>query len=294
MRNEVRANEPIENQINELLDSFRTRFWLVEHKWFVRCYGQSQNGINYIFLYTLPYAFKHFYAHSPYISLRSTAPNDNDYWSYDRVNYLSYEPHLFADPAMSQIRFSNIHKLSISLPFDDRFLTIISKLDHLLSMYVKVEDDNDSVIPQLQLLLDQAPRLHSLVFGPWMTSSSQVPPIENTNASIYELNLQGYADRDNLRCFDDHQCATLSRSPLGVQCKMLHIKVLNRTNVLYLVNTMPNLQALNVHCEEDNWNEEEDLSTEDELVEWLRQRLPSTCTITRDTYYVHDILLWIR
>ena len=61
---------------------------------------------------------------------------------------------------------------------------------------------------------------------------------------------------------------------------------------------MPNLQALNVHCEDDNWNEEEDLltstSTKDELVKWLRQRLPSTCTITRDTYYVHDILLWIR
>ncbi|CAF1032880.1 unnamed protein product [Adineta steineri] len=294
MRNEVRDNEPLENQINELLDSFRTRFWLVEHKWFVRCYGQSQNDINYSFLYTLPYAFKHFYAHSPYISLKSTAPSDNDYWAYDCVNYLSYEPHLFADLAMSQIHFPNIHKLSISLPFDDRFLTIISKFDHLLSMYVKVEDDNDSVIPQLQLLLDQAPRLHSLVFGPWMTSFSQVPPIENTSASVYELNLQGYADRDHLRCFDAHQCTTLSRSPLGVQCKMLHIKVLNRTNILYLVNTMSNLQALNVHCEDDNWNEEEDLSTEDELLEWLRQHLPSTCTITRDTYYVHDILLWIR
>ena len=59
---------------------------------------------------------------------------------------------------------------------------------------------------------------------------------------------------------------------------------------------MPNLRALNVQCKDDNWIEEDDsiLSTDDEYVEYLRQQLPSSYTIMRDSYDFDEIRLWIR
>ncbi|CAF1104767.1 unnamed protein product [Rotaria sordida] len=115
--------------------------------------------------------------------------------------------------------------------------------------------------------------------------------MEITSISVRRLDLQDY------NCdFDEEQCIKLSHSPLGIQCETLLITVKNRTNILKLVNNMSNLQALNVQCLDDNWTDENDLtsSIDDELVEWLRQQLPSTCTIMRDTFHVHDIRLWIR
>ena len=58
---------------------------------------------------------------------------------------------------------------------------------------------------------------------------------------------------------------------------------------------MPNLQSLNVDCEDDHWIDEYGYvySTENETIEWLRQQLPSFCTITTG-YCVRGIRLWIR
>ncbi len=56
---------------------------------------------------------------------------------------------------------------------------------------------------------------------------------------------------------------------------------------------MVNLRALNVQCEDDKWNEQ--LSTEeDELIDWLREYFPCTCTINRDILFDTDIRKWIR
>ncbi|CAF4254317.1 unnamed protein product [Adineta steineri] len=67
-------------------------------------------------------------------------------------------------------------------------------------------------------------------------------------------------------------------------------------NIVNLVNEMLNLQALNVRCEDDTWTNEENLSlsTYDELIEWLRHCLPSSCMVTRDTHDNRDIRLWIK
>ncbi len=56
---------------------------------------------------------------------------------------------------------------------------------------------------------------------------------------------------------------------------------------------MPNLQALNVICQGDDWIDRNDLGSpkSDELVNWLYQKLPSTCMITRDT---GNIRIYIR
>ncbi len=45
------------------------------------------------------------------------------------------------------------------------------------------------------------------------------------------------------------------------------------------MNNMSHLQALHVSFEHDTV-----LQREDKLVDWLREYLPLTCTIARDTY----------
>ncbi len=84
-------------------------------------------------------------------------------------------------------------------------------------------------------------------------------------------------------------CVQSSSSALDEQCETLLIKVKNRRIILSLINNTPNFQALNARCEDDSWTNEI-LRMDDELVEWLRQQLPSTCTIARDTYFVDSIL----
>jgi hypothetical protein len=54
---------------------------------------------------------------------------------------------------------------------------------------------------------------------------------------------------------------------------------------------MPNLRALNVVCEGDDWFESEE---NDEFVNWLYEQLPSACTITRDKDKGEIIRIWIR
>ena len=46
-----------EKEIDEMLDSYRTPFWLVDHQWFVRCQWEVYINTVSIYLYTLPYAF---------------------------------------------------------------------------------------------------------------------------------------------------------------------------------------------------------------------------------------------
>jgi len=88
----------------------------------------------------------------------------------------------------------------------------------------------------------------------------------------------------------------MTRSPLDIQWETLLMKVKNRRSILDLLNNMPHLQALSIHCDDDNWSDKDDtvLPREDKLVDWLQQYLPLTCTIARDTYLLDYIRSSIR
>jgi hypothetical protein len=288
-------------QLKQIIDSFQTKFWINEHQWFVRCHWYTSDQpfrFDFIDLFTLPYAFKEFLSYTGCTLIKSTCPYDDEYWSYNHVKHLCYGSSHFTSSLMSRIRFSNIEYLSLSLPFNNQFLSVVSKFDRLISLSISIYSNKktDNIQSQLQILFDRASHLYSLSFGMWSSSCLQVPLMENTSQSIRKLNLQDYACEKNWRYFDDKQCIQLSRSPLGIQCEILLIKVKNRKNIIDLVNSMPNLQALNVRCEDDDWTNQNNTisSTQDELVDWLRDHLPSSCMITRHTYHVHDIRLWIR
>ncbi|CAF3867230.1 unnamed protein product [Rotaria sp. Silwood1] len=301
MRFSALNDESKEIQSNQILDSFRTNFWLDEHQWFVRCHWYSsdeQYHFDFIDLFTLPYGFKDFLSYTGCTLAKSTCPSDNEYWSYDHVNNLCYGSSHFTSSIMSRVRFSNIQYLSLSLPFNDQFLLVVSKLDRLTSLCISINNHKktDNVLSQLQTLLDRAPCLYSLSLDAWPSLNQQVPLMENICPSIRRLNFQGYARGKNWCYFNDEQCRQLSHSPLGIQCETLLIKVKNRRNILDLVNSMSHLRALNVRCEDDPWiTQKNTLSqTEDELIEWLQHNLPSSSMIMRDTRQIHAIRLWIR
>ncbi len=293
-------NQSKEIQSNQILDSFRTKFWIDEHQWFVRCHWYSSDTdeyhLDFIDLFTLPYAFKEFLSYTGCILVKSTCSSEDEYWSYDHVNHLYYGSSHFTSSIMSRIRFSSIQNLSLSLPFNEQFLFVVVRLDQLNSLCISINNNKktEHIQGQLQILLDRASCLDSLSFGSWSSSASlQVPLMENTSRTILKLNFQGYTCGKNWRYFDEEQCIQLSHSSLGRQCETLLIKVKTRKNILDLINRMSNLRALNVRCEDDHWTNQNN-TTEDDLVDWLRDCLPSSFLITRDTYHIHDIRLWIR
>ncbi|CAF1582188.1 unnamed protein product [Adineta ricciae] len=290
-----------EVQMNEILNSFRTKFWIEEHQWFVRCHWYASNEqyrLDFIDLFTLPYMFKEFLSYTGCILAKSTCASDDCFWSYDQVNQLCYGSSHFTSSIMSRLRFSNIEHLSLSLPYNEQFLLVIPKLDRLVSLFVSINNhkDTSSIPSQLQLLLDRAKCLTTLSFGSWGSTSLGMLFTNIVNRTIRKLNFQGYICGKNWRCFDEKQCLDLIHSPLGVQCETLLIKVKNRICIYNLVKEMQRLQALNVRCENDRWTQENSLSSSarDDLIEWLKECVPRSCVITRDTYRIGDIRLWIR
>jgi hypothetical protein len=60
-------------------------------------------------------------------------------------------------------------------------------------------------------------------------------------------------------------------------------------SILQLVKEMPQLHTLNIELPPDT-----DKTNDDQLIEWLRRQLPSTCMITRDLIHSNRIQIWIH
>ncbi len=263
----------------KLIRSFRSQFWLEERRWFVRCdWAQCQENscCNYIYLYTLPYAFDYYRFYHSAIKQKSTCPEDHICPSYDQVHTLHYAIFPSENRISSQFTFPNVHRLNFWPPFDDNFSCIVSRCDYLKTLSVGLDQTNYNlnVLYQLQTILDRAPGLYSLEVVYLQSTSMGMPPFELSSKSIRRLDFQDIGEYYNTQ-----QCITLSRSPLGRQCEVLLISVEKRTSIIDLLNKMPNLRAMSVTSKDDPWTNDDD----DELVNWLKHRLPSTYTITRSS-----------
>ncbi|CAF2771377.1 unnamed protein product [Rotaria sp. Silwood2] len=120
-----------EEQIDRILDTFRSQFWLVEHRWFVQCDWSLYK--EFASLYILPYAFDTFRFYSS-IQSKSTLSFDNDQRLYDCVHDLIYKPRLFNISSSFHIQFFNIQHLSIEFPITSHFWSIVPRFDHLVSL----------------------------------------------------------------------------------------------------------------------------------------------------------------
>jgi hypothetical protein len=261
-----------EQQVNDLLDSFRSRFWLKERQWFVRCHWNSNYYFKTIYLYTLPYAFTN-YDHFMGTKSQSTCPNN--VYSYNRVRSLNYNNYLDG-------YFSRIHHLIISFP-----IFVLPNFNSLISLDVSLTTSNDS--SYLQVLLDQTPCLYALK----VSNSFSIQEIltKNTSHSIRRLDFLSHSSPIDGLWFNGEQCISLARSSLGIQCEVLLIRLTDCENILDLIHDMNNLRALNVECQDDVWCAQ--LLEKDKLVTWLEYRLPESSTIRRDANSKEIIQIWI-
>lgn len=276
-----------ETEIDALVDSFRSQFWLEDHGWFVRCDWIPDKQYTSIFLYTLPHAFTRFVFNVP-ILFKSTSPHKDKHYTYNYVRNLECNTALVGDLSLCHVKFNNIRYLSIKLPINDQFWSIVPRFDKLISLNVLLDDNNDSGQSQLHSLLGRAPRLQSLKIKSCLSSTKQIVFTEESiNLSNLQLFSQGFS-----QCFYHEACIVLNASSLGMQCEILEIAVHNRENILTLIKGMSKLRALYVYCRDDKRNGNFE-RTNDELIQWLQQRLPSTCVISRHEHLFYIIRIWI-
>lgn len=112
-------------------------------------------------------------------------------------------------------------------------------------------------------------------------------PFSNENTSVRQLDLRGLRPSRLHHFYNEQQCLALTRTPLGSQCEYLQIEVEKRTNIVDLVKKMPKLRTLNVRCQDRKHNDQE-------LIKWLQNHLPSSCSVAKDSLSPNDIRLWIR
>ncbi|CAF3319427.1 unnamed protein product [Rotaria sp. Silwood2] len=207
------------------------------------------------------------------------------------VKITSVTPSLFNQSPL--LHFSNIRKLIVELPLDEHFWSIIPKLNRLTSLNIKLSTEkiNQS---HLQELFDRTPHLYSLSFNLNFTSSSKLPLFYNNSLSIRRLNFKENNSFDQCFFFNNDQCIALSRSSFVKQCEVLSIGVRHRRSILFLINRMIKLRALNVQCQDDQHGSKTLSPKSDDLIRWLQCHLPSTIFIERDFLYNRDIRLWIR
>ncbi|CAF3677600.1 unnamed protein product [Rotaria sordida] len=282
----------IEKQVNELIDSFRSSFWIEEHQWFVRCDWNPFNITNHAILYTLPYRFDKCFNFDS-IFTKSTSPNDKHYWSYDRVQTLSYENSendLSKDSILFSARFPNLHHLKMSFPFQLDFNSCISSLNRLISLNATLRH-TDSTFIQSQDLFYRSIHLYS-----FRLSYIKDIPMElfrMKSRSIHRLDFLTKF-KSNIRYFNNEECLTLINSSLGRQCQVLLIGIENRTSIIDLINQLFNLRSLICQCKDDkSIHSKSSSSSNDELIQWLSNNFPSTYFISRDIKRTSFIRIWI-
>ncbi|CAF2933159.1 unnamed protein product [Rotaria sp. Silwood2] len=284
-------NENMLQQLEEILNTYRTPFWLNEHCWYVRCDYNRNNRDENIHLYTLPYCsdrLTHLESDTWY---KTTCSNDRHYLSYDCVQELA-----LMSTFSPSIHFYNIRSLFICLTKDLNIWSSIPTMYDLtsLSLELKYYSPQSHIIrAQIQTLFDRMPRLYSLR----MNKSLVLHLLESkiTHRSIRRLDLIHSSDWE----YDSAELFLLVNSPLGNQCEVLFIKVLCPKNILDLINTMSNLRALTCSIapfRQLNSDDDDDSSSElnkDDLL-WLQNHLSSTCSIRYKPLCQSNIQLWIQ
>lgn len=261
-----------DEQINDILRSFSSSFWLEEHQWYIQCYYSMLNINTVVYVYTLPYAFPDlFYLDDAQV--KSTCSR-NDQFTFDHVKNLYFSSNL--TQRISPIDFNRIRYLYLSFPFDDFLHSILSKFDRLETLQINFIDRlTNNHIHRLQSLLDQAIHLHSLALSSWI--NQQNFPLELTNSSIRYFDLRGLT-----RSFSDHLCEQLIRSKIVQRCRILAINLHQSLDIIQLINRLNNLQVLIIRCADDKR-----MKT---LMEFLQNNSLSP-SITSNT---EEIRLWIR
>ncbi|CAF1203919.1 unnamed protein product [Adineta steineri] len=220
----------VEEEIDELLNTFRTQFWLDEHHWYVRCdWNPIAGSRTFGYLYTLPYAFRLFTGIAKGLRRSKwTCPDDEKYCLFNRVHNLDCMESVNEQLNIHHAYFPNIHYLQISLPLPDNIWKIIPTFDHLTSLRISIhEKDSES---DLQVLFDRAPRLYKLIVDNADKSElTGLPKLKSASVRHLQFDSSLYSSP---YYFDDEECTKFAMSSLGQQCEVLQLFVESREKML--------------------------------------------------------------
>ncbi|CAF1051607.1 unnamed protein product [Adineta steineri] len=262
----------VQEEADNLFDSFRSSFWIDEHRWFIRCWTSD----SLIQLCTSRNTATDYNAESIPDFYKSTYPNDNIEEFCNQMISI-YDENFFDTTIPSSICLSHIEFLYMKLPINEQFWSIVPTLKQLRWLSIKFH--NDTLQSQVQVLLDQASHLETLIISQDDSLPLQTALFRYTNSTVRELHLH--------ECnyyFNEEECITLAHSPLGLQCQVLSIVVKNCESIIILVQQMNKLRILKVVVNDEN---------NDKHIQWLKDYLPSTYIITRNVNMRNGILVWI-
>lgn len=269
----------IQQKVTELINSFRTPFWVDEQKWFVRCFTEEET----IHLNTISNASNHY--NILVDSWQSTCPDDNQQEFYNHITDI-YNTEVFNRPVSSAIQLPNITTLYIKLPINDQFRSVVPNLNRLERL--SISSYSDIYQSQLQTLLDQAPHIITLRLRQDQSIPLPMSLFKIRHKAICHIDLSSYK-----HYFSEHDCLLLTQSSLGVQCEVLSILVTNHQCIIRLTENMSNLRSLTVKCMDTQYDKQCLLSEEqDKIILWLKERLPSTYVIVRDSKDNNSIIIW--
>lgn len=284
--------ETTEEEIDKVMDTFRTPFWLVQHHWFIKC-DWKPNDICAT-LYTVPYASNRFYIGESEIE-KFTHSKEQKVVSYDAVRHLTYAVRPGQYCQLINIQFHKLESLNIMCGLNDDLWSLIPKFDYLTSCRIESLDNTRESKRQLELLFSHASHLSCLELDSHRRDLSiDKLLLETKIKSFKQLHLEGH-----LASYNEEECMMLSNSYFAMQCEELHIRVKSRTAICLLVKKMPNLRILFVKCDEvkeqnlyeaDDIFEEENI-TESEITIWLQQNLLDSCEFLEITNCYHGIIL---
>jgi len=228
------SDQNIQEQADELINSFRNSFWIDEHQWFVRCFTWDRA----IHLCTLSKQYDPYESVHP-DSWRSTYPHDNQQEFYNHMT--SIDDKTFFDQSISSnISLPNIKYLRIKLPINDQFWSIVPNLNQLRILVISYHFNTFQ--SQLQAILDRVPCFYRICINQCTSLCLQTSLFKYTKTSVRELNLR-YCHH----YFNEKECIIAStRSSLGVQCEVLSIQVINPESIIYLVKNMIKLRMLRI------------------------------------------------
>ena len=141
-----------DHQIDRLLDTFRSDFWVFECRCFVRCDWNDDQMIGQIS--TLPFSFQRFSFSFPCSSKRSSL-DENKQDSYNCVNSLEYRSDASQSFTLSKIEFNKIRNLSIKFPVDDHFWSIISTFNSVNHLVLILNNDIKNCRIQFENLVNE-------------------------------------------------------------------------------------------------------------------------------------------
>ncbi|CAF1498591.1 unnamed protein product [Rotaria sordida] len=261
MRNVLSLNENIEEQVDELINSFRSSFWIDERKCLSKgCYYNYEK---------------------PSDLWRSTYPHDNQQNYYNDLTII-YDYTFFDQSFPTNIYLSKIKFLVIKFPINNQFWSIVPNLKELSVLIIS--SYRDIFQTEFQRLLNRAPHLDHLRIDQEKSLPLQKSLFNDTSTSIPQLSLENYY-------FNEEECIALTHSSLIIQCQVLSIQVISRQSIIIHVKNMKNLRRIDIQCEDDLHDGK--TPNKHDLVQWLNDHLSSMYLIFRDSDDTNRIRIWI-